>query len=637
MESVEKRHVELEPAELAKVLTTMLDLGRHATLALDDALNVLAFNERFSRRARELFGVEVRPGLNARAIVPRALIDELLGLEQQVPVAGTFSTEWRFVDLAGVQRVVELTARRFPGGICVTSLDLDDLKKVEAALREREQQLRSAMEAGRTVAWQWNIPSDIVDSALGVEVIGPAPKDLPSFLASVHPDDRAAVESSLEATLQHGAPYVVSYRKVNGKVVRWLDARATLVRDAAGKPQKLQGVVVDVTDRKQLELQLVQAQKMEAIGRLAGGVAHDFNNLLTAITTSAHLLRRRSETPRQPLDDILEASERAAALTRQLLAFSRRQILKSTVVDLGDIVRDVLSIVKRIVGEDIELETELQTDLVPVMGDLTQLHQILLNLVVNARDAMPTGGTLVIGTENVSLDATQGAVLGLAPGVYARLRVRDTGIGMDEETRARAFEPFFTTKGAGVGTGLGLATVYGIVSQLGGAVVIESEPGRGAAFDVFLASASGRATRERMEPKAFSGQGAETILLVEDEPMVRRLTREVLELSGYRVLEAERGAEALSRAERHDGKIDLLLTDVVMPRMSGMMLARQLLGNRPAMKVLFTSGYTDDAVLRHGVVEGQVALLRKPYSPDELAQAVRSALDGGVRAHLPAL
>jgi signal transduction histidine kinase len=379
-------------------------------------------------------------------------------------------------------------------------------------------------------------------------------------------------------------------------------------------------------ERRQLQHQLLQAQKLEAIGRLAGGVAHDFNNVLTAILGSTELLLL--DTPagaavREELEIIRDAATRAQELIRQLLAFSARQVLQPAVVDLNALVQSLGRMLRRLIGEDIRLTTAPGAGLGAVRVDPGQIEQVLVNLAVNARDAMPDGGRLTIGTSNADVVASDD----LPRGRYVVLQVTDSGVGMTPEILARVFEPFFTTKERGKGTGLGLATVYGIVQQSDGHVRVDSAPGAGTTFRVYLprVEAPVEAPREAA-PVTAPEAGSETVLVAEDEPLVRVLVRKTLTQAGYRVLEAGGGEEALQLAARHDGTIHLLVTDVVMPGMSGRELMRRLAEVRPSVKVLYMSGYSDEAVERHGVLDPGTAFMQKPFTPSVLARRVREVL-----------
>jgi two-component system, cell cycle sensor histidine kinase and response regulator CckA len=423
----------------------------------------------------------------------------------------------------------------------------------------------------------------------------------------------------------------VHLTRADGRLV-CVDFSASLVE--VGGEQVILAMAHDVTQRVRLEQQLRQSQKMEAIGRLAGGVAHDFNNLLTIINGYGEILlgALRPEDPMWELvAEIRQAGMRGASLTRQLLAFSRQQVVAPQVLDLNSVVADVDKMLRRLIGEDIVLTTRMDPALGSVKADPGQIEQVLLNLAVNARDAMPKGGRLTIETANMELDENcPDARPEIRPGRYVLLAVSDTGCGMDEATKAHLFEPFFTTKGLGKGTGLGLATVYGIVKQASGCIYIYSEPGRGATFKIYLPHIDEAVPSRRSSPgmSRIPG-GTETILLVEDEDAVRALTRHVLQKSGYKVLEARHGGEALRLCGRHREPIHLLLTDVVMPEMGGRELADCLTSLRPEMKVLYLSGYTDDAVVRHGILTADAAFLQKPFSVETLTHKVRDVLDQG--------
>jgi two-component system, cell cycle sensor histidine kinase and response regulator CckA len=398
-----------------------------------------------------------------------------------------------------------------------------------------------------------------------------------------------------------------------------------------GRPAQL-AVLIDITIRLQLEEQLRQAQKMEAVGMLAGGVAHDFNNLLTIITGYSQLILNNlgtHDTNRHSAEQIMKAAERAAALTKQLLAFSRRQVLQPRVLDLNKLVSSLANMLRRLIGEDIDLSLNLASDLGAVSADAGQMEQVIMNLAVNARDAMPRGGTLTVETSNVELDENYiSQHILVKPGPYIMLAVSDNGAGMDSATRARLFEPFFTTKGAGQGTGLGLSTVFGIVKQSGGSVQVYSEPGRGTSVKVYLPRVGQPASMEAEAKAKVVPRGTETILLVEDDEMVRNLVRESLEREGYRVMDAAEPLDARRMADGFRGPIQLLITDVVMPRLNGRELALQLMQKRPGLKVLYMSGYTDSAIVNSGILQKEVAFLQKPFTPTSLIEKVREVLEG---------
>jgi two-component system, cell cycle sensor histidine kinase and response regulator CckA len=411
------------------------------------------------------------------------------------------------------------------------------------------------------------------------------------------------------------------------------DARLKLWADVHVYPSEhgLSVYFQDVTARKLLEEQSGQSQRLEALGRLAGGVAHDFNNLLTVIGGYSQMLLDGMEGKnplRKDVEPIAEAAGRASALTRQLLAFSRRQLVQPKILDINRLITKMNKMLQRVIGEDIELKRILRSDLGRIKADPGQIEQVIMNLAVNARDAMPTGGTLTVLTDNVEIP--EGA--GPAPGSYVLLATTDTGSGMDEQTRTHAFEPFFTTKARGKGTGLGLATVYGIVKQAGGDILIDSEPGRGTSFRIYLprarkASKARPAAAVRRRPR----RGTETVLLVEDEPEVRKLAREMLSRLGYHVLEAGDAVQAVSVWNEFGDSVDLLITDVIMPHMSGRELAGKLAALRPSLKILYISGYTDEVIARHGVLQSDAALLEKPFTRESLGLKVRSVLDARAR------
>jgi PAS domain S-box-containing protein len=397
-----------------------------------------------------------------------------------------------------------------------------------------------------------------------------------------------------------------------------------------GRPAEL-AVLIDITGRRQLEEQLRQAQKMEAVGMLAGGVAHDFNNLLTIITGYSQLMLTSlpsEDANRYPVEQIMKAGERAAALTKQLLAFSRRQVVQPRVFDLNKLVTSLGTMLQRLIGEDVDLRLALGAEMGSVNADPGQIEQVLMNLVINSRDAMPQGGTLTIETQMVVLDESYTSRhLEARPGSHILLAVSDTGAGMDEFTKAHLFEPFFTTKAAGRGTGLGLSTVFGIVRQSGGSVNVYSELGLGTSVKVYLPSVDQPVAAESESRKAGVKRGTETVLLVEDDEAVRALVRQALLRDGYKVLDSADPLEAQRISAEYRGRIQLLITDVVMPKVSGRELAERISQLRPNMKILYMSGYTDGAVLNSGILEEEVAFLQKPFTPDALTAKVREVLE----------
>ena len=406
--------------------------------------------------------------------------------------------------------------------------------------------------------------------------------------------------------------------------------------DDKGKILGVVGVSIDLTERRSLEEQFRQSQKMDAVGRLAGGIAHDFNNLLTVIRLNTEIIIEGLDPADPRAEDVAQirnAADRASALTRQLLAFSRKQILQPRVLDLNSVVSSLEPMLRRLIGEDISIACSSGARGY-VVADPGQLEQVLVNLVVNARDAMPQGGRITIATLNAALDENYTSEHSpVIPGRYIALTVGDTGIGMDKDTKEHAFDPFFTTKEAGKGTGLGLATVYGIVKQSGGYVWIYSEPGLGSTIKVYLPEVSAAAafTSAGESPSAakVASRGSETILLVEDEDAVRSLACRILEKQGYRVLTAEHGRAAMEIATREEGRIDMVLTDIVMPGLNGRGLVEKLTGIRPTIKSLYMSGYTDDDIVRRGFVEPSKSFLQKPFTSEALIQTVRKVLDEG--------
>jgi PAS domain S-box-containing protein len=454
----------------------------------------------------------------------------------------------------------------------------------------------------------------------------------------VDEDARANLLEELEQRGVIKGIEVQVYRKDGKKI--WVSAGLREIRDASGNCLRYEGGIEDVTERRHLEEQLVQSQKMEAIGTLAGGIAHDFNNLLTAIIGYSQLAGarlREGEPLYKEVEEIRKAGTRAADLTGQLLAFSRKQVLQPKLINVNLIVTNISNMIRRVIGEDIELVCSLASELRQITADPGRIEQVLMNLAVNARDAMPTGGKLLIETANTILDEDYARLhFEVTPGPHVMLAVSDTGCGMDAETVAHMFEPFFTTKDLGKGTGLGLSTVYGIVKQSGGDIGVDSEPGRGTTIKVYLPCAAADAKDEYEELHQVASSGTETVLLVEDHLQVRILAAKVLRECGYEVLEASSGDEALSVASEYAGRIHLLLTDVVMPNMGGKELAEEIKRTRKDTKILFASGYTGDALLLKGVIETRAAFIQKPFTPDTLANKVRQVLGTSTVERQPA-
>jgi signal transduction histidine kinase len=539
------------------------------------------------------------------------------------------------VDAPGFSDVDTVLARTFgaQAGIVYENARLMSRLQAQAeALREQEDLTDFAMTAGRIgVSYRDLVSTSVfVSKSLGrllglPEDIRYVPQD--ELYERTHPDDRARLRATVEKAVHDRSDFTLAFRMLlPGGITRWFQFDGRIALDDAKQPSRVVGVLSDITDRRSLETQFRQAQKMEAIGQLAGGVAHDFNNLLTAIIGYARLaLERAAEgEQRRDLEEIVKAAGRAATLTKQLLSFSRRHVMETVAIDLNLLIVDMVTMLRRMIGEDIGLTTSLGPDLPVVRADRSHLEQVLMNLVVNARDATAGGGAIQIETNAVAVQ-TPPAHLELKPGSYVTVTVSDNGCGMSEETRARLFEPFFTTKPRGQGTGLGLATVYGIVMQTGGAIHVESEPGKGSSFTVYLPTDKGPAhpIDRPVEPQRSTGTA--TVLLVEDEPAVRELIRIILERAGCSVMEAANAdeAEALFAAM---GAADLLLTDVVMPGRSGFELFNRLHAKLPSLRVLFISGYTDYAMFDATIVEGDLAFLEKPFSAEGLVAKVREVL-----------
>ncbi|MEW6366618.1 MAG: response regulator [Acidobacteriota bacterium] len=581
------------------------------------------------------------PGLRARQIHPEDRARVLEEQRRSVETASPFVCEYRMVTRDGRvlwlidEAVTVADSEGRPQAIEGIARDITAQRQAEEALRASEEQYRLLFE--RSVAGVLQAASDgrveRCNRALARMLGYGSPEEIEQLEATAlwwDPAERQKLVALLTEKGQiHG--YEMRGRTKDGRAVEVL-LDASLIDPGGGAPPYILATGFDATERKRLEQQLVQSQKMDAIGRLAGGVAHDFNNLLTAILGYCYVLESEIAEGHPLHDDVIEirkAGERAAGLTRQLLAFSRKQVVLPRILNLNATVTEMEKMLRRIIGEDVDFVMRLDPGLGKVKADPGQVEQVIANLCVNARDAMPRGGRLVIETANREVAELPREHHQPTPGSYVILAIADTGTGMDDNTRSHLFEPFFTTKPRGAGTGLGLATVYGIVKQSGGGIEVETELGKGTTFRVYLPRTADE-TAEKSAPAADESplDGSETILLVEDEENVRRLARTVLSARGYTVLDAGNASAAVEKASLHKGPIHLILTDVVMPGVSGPELVSRLKPGRPEAKVLYVSGYMDDALARHGVLGPGNELLEKPFSARALARKVREVLDG---------
>jgi PAS domain S-box-containing protein len=528
------------------------------------------------------------------------------------------------------------------GALAVTSLALTaavtrERTSATVALKRREEQLEVALDAARMGIWSWSSEDNrlVWDHTLRA-LYGLRPDDhvtgYDDFLSRVHPDDRAFVDQTVRKALREGGRLDYEFRIVRADgQVRWIADQGRVTLTGPGSPPAMTGVCMDVTDRRATEEHLRQSQRMESVGRLAGGVAHEANNQMSVVLGAADFILRRNDVPeavRADVEHVRRAAERTAAVTAQLLAFSRRQVLNPQVLDLNELVRRFEPTLKRLMGEDCAVLLKRGATARPVKADPGQVEQVLINLALNARDAMPRGGTLTVETFPATLTedtATLKPGVRVHPGDYSVVAVTDTGHGMDGETLSHVFEPFFTTKGVGKGTGLGLSTVYGIVKQSEGYVWAYSEPGQGSTFKIYLKVSADAVPPSTMEADGSRGSG-EVILVVEDEDSVRRIAGRALVDAGFAVREAGNGNQALEMLSAMKGRVALVLTDVVMPGMGGKDLAARIAQVSPGTPVLFTSGYTDGEIVRRGLLSPDAAFLQKPFTPDVLVRAVRERL-----------
>jgi PAS domain S-box-containing protein len=523
---------------------------------------------------------------------------------------------------------------------------LSQIQKRDTALRESEALLRKSQTVAHIGSWELDLDVNRLTWSDEVyRICGLRPQEIDptyeAFLDLIHPDDRAAVDAAYtESVREERDSYDIVHRIVcqDSGEIRVVHEKCDHVRDASGRILRSVGIVQDITERVQteterekLEDQLRQSQKMEAVGQLAGGVAHDFNNMLQAILGYGEIALRKvgQDGPIRPLiEDILKAGDRAKNLVRQLLAFSRRQVLDMRNVDLNDVIGETMKMIRRVIGEHVALDFKSGHNLGIVRADRGQIAQILMNLCVNSRDAMPDGGNIVIETEGVRIDeAFCESHLWAEPGHYALLSVTDTGCGMNAETIANIFEPFYTTKGVGEGTGLGLSTVYGLVKQHEGMIHVYSEVGKGTRIKIYLPLVGGSAAADDEEAEGPAPGGTETILLAEDEEVVRDLCKTLLEYGGYTVIVAEDGAEAVRLFDEHADEIDMALLDVMMPKLGGGAVYEHIHQARPDIPVLFASGYSMSAIHTNFVLDQGLALIQKPYQCDELLRKVREVLD----------
>jgi two-component system cell cycle sensor histidine kinase/response regulator CckA len=520
--------------------------------------------------------------------------------------------------------------------------DVTELKQAQAALAQTQERLQLALQAARMGTWHWDLSSGMLTGDDGLsQLYGLDPQDSAlrrdQLMDRIHGDDRASVEKAVQHVLQGGAGLNCDFRIVlpNG-AVRWLADRGRAVRHPDGTLSYMTGVCFDITDRKVTEERLQQAQRMDSVGQLAGGIAHEANNMMSVVLGCADYVLQRSDLAdavRQDVDQIWRAAKRTAGITQQLLAFSRRQMLQPQILDLNTTVRELEPIVSRALGEGRGVRMHLSPTLGHVRADPGQLEQVLINLTLNARDAMDEGGRLTIETMNVVLDGAYAAakpVEMLEPGEYAALVVTDTGHGMDQATLARIFEPFFTTKPVGQGTGLGLSTVYGIVKQTGGFIWAYSEPGLGTTFKLYFPLVSQTSHATIPPTPALGGRPDEVVLIAEDEPMVRDIMARTLRDCGYSVLEAANGQEAMRLLQTETRRVSLIVADVVMPDMGGREMAARVAERWPDLPVLFTSGYTGLDVVRRGLLEEGREFLQKPLAPEALTRKVREMVDARV-------
>jgi len=642
-----------ESRDASRVLQDTERLLASATEAVADAIFTVEYPARrilyANRAVTDVFGYDVAEvlGRSTRLLYADDATFEAYGRDLASALergARRFGMLCRLVTKAGEEVWGEIStsvmSREPPMTLISVVRDVTDRQRAVEALRESERRVTTLManvpgmvyRCRNDRDWSMEFGSDGCR-----ELTGYAPDELTldgriTYASLIHSEDRERIWNEVQEAVAGRKLFRLSYRITTAQgEERWVWEQGAGVFGPDGALQALEGLIMDVTERRRLGEQLRQAQKMEAIGQLAGGVAHDFNNLLTVILGYSELVLDSldaGDARQADVREVLQAGRNAAALTQQLLAFSRRQILAPTVFDMNRVAESVAKMLGRVIGEHVRLATRLAPAPAFVKADAGQIEQILVNLAVNARDAMPEGGVLTIATDTADVVGPTAERAGIEPGRYVRLTMTDTGTGMDEATQARIFEPFFTTKEQGKGTGLGLATVYGIVRQSGGGIWVESEVGRGTVFTICFPSAGGAEPEPKAPPAASAARGRdEVIALVEDDPGVRSFAAAVLRRQGYTVIEAENGNRALARLSDRATPVDLLITDVVMPDMSGRRLAEQVAAAGLSARVLYMSGYTANAIVHHGMLDEGLDFLPKPFSADALTTKVREVLD----------
>ncbi len=638
----ERKKMEEEVKTSRANLLSLIENTPDSIFSVDRDFRMVTFNSPFARSFQLVYGHPLKAGLTPDELVPpreAELWRELYGTAMRgerfiIPYQLNMQGEEHFFELSF--NPIESDGQI--GGVSVFARDITERRRVEAAMQESERRYRNMLETVNLMAVMLDIEGNIsfCNSFLAQQT-GWLASELEGrnwFATLIPPEDKQRREEEFLKALNESQIFpneegIILTRHGGRRTILW---DHTLLRGPEGRVSGIASLGRDVTEMRTLEEQLRQSQKMESVGRLAGGIAHDFNNLLTAINGYAELLLmdlKRRDPGYQTAKEILSAGEKAAGLIRQLLAFSRKQMLQPRILDLNQLIQENTKMLFRLIGEDIELIAKLSPDLCRIKADPGQIEQVIINLAVNARDAMPAGGTLLIETHNAELDHEYARQhVSVIPGQYILLAVSDTGIGMDSGTLSHIFEPFFTTKEKGKGTGLGLSTVYGIVQQSGGHIWVYTEPCKGATFKIYLPAVLDNPRLESSpRPISESLRGWETILVVEDERTVRNMTCLSLQKRGYHVLQAANGEEALNIITQPGQTIHLLITDVVMPQISGRELARRVQLLRPEVKILYMSGYTRNAIVHHGVLEPGLEYIPKPFSPASLSRLVREILD----------